>query len=59
MDNENLPVVDGEAIPLQITDVKHYAISFDAEGNEVRTEIEAPVFVQREEGPVATEYVTQ
>jgi hypothetical protein len=52
--------VDGAEATLVPTDVKHYAITFDADGNEVRTEVaapEAPVFVQGEEGAVASEYV--
>lgn len=56
-DIANLPVVGGEDISLAITDVKHYTISLDSDGNEVRTECEAPVYVQTE-GEVATEYVT-
>lgn len=55
---ENIITVDGTDIPMvPVTDVKHYVITFDADGNEIRTECEAPVFVQGEEGPVATEYV--
>lgn len=55
---EDIITVDGTDIPVvPITDVKHYTVTFDAGGNEVRTECEAPVFVQGEEGAVATEYV--
>jgi hypothetical protein len=49
-----------QEMAMALTDVKHYAITFDADGNEIRTEVEAPVLgdVQEGEGPVATEFVT-
>jgi len=57
--NDTITIDGTEATLVPVTDVKHYVISFDADGNEIRTEVEAPVFVQGEEGPVATEYVLQ
>lgn len=56
-----IDTVEAPLVPtMEVTDIKHYRIDIDADGNEVRTEVDAPeVFVQGEEGPVASEYVEQ